>query len=74
MPEQILMKLGMHMHIMEPEPISTAYFINPSHQSLCLYVRPSMVAVPWLSKNVTTASNTHTTTEELCRPYSIKGK
>jgi hypothetical protein len=26
--------------IMAPEPISTAYFINPSHQSVCLYVSP----------------------------------
>jgi hypothetical protein len=23
---------------MAPEPISTAYFINPSHQSLCVYM------------------------------------
>jgi hypothetical protein len=28
-------------YIMAPEPISTAYFINPSHQSVCLYVYPS---------------------------------
>jgi hypothetical protein len=28
------MKLG--MHITAPSPISTAYFINPSHQSMCL--------------------------------------
>jgi hypothetical protein len=32
MPEPIFMKLG--MYIMTPEPISTAYFIDPSHQSL----------------------------------------
>jgi hypothetical protein len=30
------MKLG--MYIMAPEPISAAYFINPFHQSVCLYV------------------------------------
>jgi hypothetical protein len=30
------MKLG--MYIMAPEPISTAYVINPSHQSVCIYV------------------------------------
>jgi hypothetical protein len=35
----IFMKLG--MYIMAPEPTSTAYFINSSHQSLCLYVYPS---------------------------------
>jgi hypothetical protein len=36
MSESISMKLG--MFIMAPEHISTAYFINPSHQSVCLYV------------------------------------
>jgi hypothetical protein len=36
MPEPIFMKLG--MYVMEPESISTAYFINLSHQSMCLYV------------------------------------
>jgi hypothetical protein len=34
MPEPIYMKLG--MYIMALELISTAYFINPSHQSVCL--------------------------------------
>jgi hypothetical protein len=29
------------MCIMTPEPISATYFINPSHQSVCLYVYPS---------------------------------
>jgi hypothetical protein len=38
MPEPVFMKLG--MYIMEPEPISTAYFLISSHQSLCLYVYP----------------------------------
>jgi hypothetical protein len=32
------MKLG--MYIMAPEPISTAYFTNPSHQSVCLHMYP----------------------------------
>jgi hypothetical protein len=35
-PETILMRLV--MHIMAPEPIPRAYFTNPSHQSVCLYV------------------------------------
>jgi hypothetical protein len=35
-PEQIFMKLGVYNT--EPESISTAYFINPSHQSVCPYV------------------------------------
>jgi hypothetical protein len=36
MSEPMFIKLG--MYIMAPEPISTACFINPSHQSVCLYV------------------------------------
>jgi hypothetical protein len=36
MPEPVVMKLG--VYIIASEPISTAYFINPSHQSVCLYV------------------------------------
>jgi hypothetical protein len=35
-PQPILMKAA--MYIMAPEPISTAYYINPSHQSVCLYM------------------------------------
>jgi hypothetical protein len=35
-PEPVFMKLG--MYVMAPEPISTAYVINPSQQSVCLYV------------------------------------
>jgi hypothetical protein len=36
------MKFG--KYIMAPEPISTAYFMNPSNQSVCLYVYPPIVA------------------------------
>jgi hypothetical protein len=43
------MKLG--MHIMAPEPISTAYFINPTHQSMCRYVYPLIVARKRLGKD-----------------------
>jgi hypothetical protein len=42
MPEPIFMKLG--VYIMASEPTSTAYFINPSHHSVCLYV---YTCVPW---------------------------
>jgi hypothetical protein len=35
MPEPIFMILG--THVMETEPISKVYFINPSHRSVCLY-------------------------------------
>jgi hypothetical protein len=36
MPATIFMKLG--MYIIAPEPISTVYLKNSSHQSVCLYV------------------------------------
>jgi hypothetical protein len=39
MAEQIFVKLG--MDIMTTEPISKAYFINPSHQCVYLCVYPS---------------------------------
>jgi hypothetical protein len=38
-PEPVFMKLG--IYVMAPEPIWTAYFINPSHQSVRLYVCPA---------------------------------
>jgi hypothetical protein len=57
------MKLG--VYIMAPEPVSTAYFLNPSHQPVCLYVNPSIVARQRLGKNVTAATNTHVPIEEL---------
>jgi hypothetical protein len=71
MAEPIFMKFG--MYIMAPEPILTAYFINLSHQSACLYMYPLIVARQWLGKNppdvgrqwldknVTAAHNTHGT-------------
>jgi hypothetical protein len=69
------MKLG--MYIMASEHMSTAYFINPSHQSVDLYVylpivawqrlgkNPPVVARQRLGKIVTAATNTHATIEEL---------
>jgi hypothetical protein len=60
------MKLG--MYVMELEPISAEYFINPSPQSVCLYVYPSVVTKQRLGKNVTAATNTQTTIEELLDP------
>jgi hypothetical protein len=56
------MKLG--MHIMELGPISTAYYINPTHQSVRLYVYP-IVPRQGLGENITAATNTHATIEEL---------
>jgi hypothetical protein len=64
MPEPIFMNLG--MNIMEPEHISAAYFINPSHQSLCLLslvgngsakCNPPFDARQRLGKHVSTATN-----------------
>jgi hypothetical protein len=61
--ETVFMKLG--LYTMVPEPVSTAYVINASHQSVCLYL---YVAWQWLGKNVTAAMNTHATIEELLDP------
>jgi hypothetical protein len=52
-------------YIMAPEPISMAYFINPTHQSVCLYVYPPIIARQQLSRNITAAMNTHATINEL---------
>jgi hypothetical protein len=62
MPEPIFMELG--MYVMAHELISTAPSYTPSI-SLCLYVHPLIVAKKWLGKNVTAATNTYVTTEEL---------
>jgi hypothetical protein len=42
MAEPVFMKLG--VYIMAPEPIWTAYSINPSRESVCLYLYPPIVA------------------------------
>jgi hypothetical protein len=57
MPEPIFMKLG--TYIMAPEVISTAYFTNSSHQSVCLHVYPPIVARQRLGQNFTATTNTH---------------
>jgi hypothetical protein len=63
MAEPSFVKLG--MNIMATKPISTACFINPSHQSMCLYAYTSLGARHWFSINVTTAMNTRARTDEL---------
>jgi hypothetical protein len=63
MPEPFFMKLG--TYIIAPEPISTAYFINPSHQSVCLCMYSLIVARQRIGNNVAVATNTHATIEEL---------
>jgi hypothetical protein len=78
MPEPIFMKLG--TYIEAPEPISTAYLKNHSHQSVFLYVYPPIVARQRLGRNVTAVTNTHATIEELLNalfsmwPMSYQGK
>jgi hypothetical protein len=52
------------MYITAPEPVSTAYFINP-YQSVCLHVYPPTVARNRFGKNVTAATNAHERIEEL---------
>jgi hypothetical protein len=49
-----MMRLG--MYIMAPEHTSKAYLINPSHQSACLYVYPSIVTRQRLGKSVPAAT------------------
>jgi hypothetical protein len=61
------MKLGMYEYMKAPEPIAAAYFINPSHQSVSLYVNPLRVATQRLGKNYTLATNTKSTVEQLFR-------
>jgi hypothetical protein len=60
MPKPAFMKIG--MYVLVPEPIWTAYIINASHKSVCLYV---YVVRRQRGKNITAARNTHTTIAEL---------
>jgi hypothetical protein len=49
-----------------------AYFISPSHQSVCLYVYPPIVARQRLGKKFTGATNTHATIELLDASFSMR--
>jgi hypothetical protein len=51
--------MKLDIYVVAPEPISTTYFVNPSHQSVCLYVYSSIVAGQRLGKTVTAATNIH---------------
>jgi hypothetical protein len=58
--------MKINMYVMASELISTAYFINPFHQSVRLDVyNPPIVARQWLGKNIIAATNAHATIEEL---------
>jgi hypothetical protein len=65
---------------MAPDPISTAYFINLSHQSVCLFVFPLIVVRQQIGENVTAATNTYEKIEKLLDasfsmwPFSYQGK
>jgi hypothetical protein len=61
------MKLG--IYIMALDPISKAYFINPSHQSVCLYVYPPLIARQRLGKHVSAATNTCNTGRSVGRVF-----
>jgi hypothetical protein len=61
--EPIFIQLG--MYIVAPEPISTAHFINPSHQSVCLYVYLPTVAWQRLDKIFSASMNKQATLKEL---------
>jgi hypothetical protein len=51
-------------YITATELFSTVYVINPSHQCVCLYVCPTIVARQLLGENVTAATNTQVTIVE----------
>jgi hypothetical protein len=63
MPQPIFVKLG--MYVMAHEHSSIVYFMNPSHQSVCLYMYPRIVARQRLGKNFTAETNKNTTIGEL---------
>jgi hypothetical protein len=50
------MKIDLYMIALQA--ITTAYFINPSHQSVCLWVQPLIVAKQKLGKHVPAAMYT----------------
>jgi hypothetical protein len=69
-PEPIFTKLG--TYITAPELISTAHYINPSHQSVRLYVYPLIVTRQWIDKNAAAATNTYATIELLDASFSVR--
>jgi hypothetical protein len=66
--------------MVEPKHISTAYFINPSYHSVCLFAYRLIFARQQLGKNLTAAKNTHKTVDDLLdawfsmRSVSYQGK
>jgi hypothetical protein len=66
------MKFGMYVLILDP--ISAAYFINPSHQSVCLYVYPPTVASQRFGKHDPASTKNCLRRRFLCSPCRIKRK
>jgi hypothetical protein len=64
MSEAVFMKLG--TYVTAPEPISTVYFLNVSHQPVCLYLYRHIIDRQRFAKNVTVPKNTYATIEALC--------
>jgi hypothetical protein len=64
-PYQLLSAGNLVMYITTRKPISTAFFMNPSHQSVCLYVHLPIVATQWLDENVPVATNTQAIRERV---------
>jgi hypothetical protein len=56
MPEPIFIKHGMYNMVIEP--ISMDYFINPSHQSVCLSMSPHLNARQRFGRNFAEVTNT----------------
>jgi hypothetical protein len=66
------MKAG--TYIMAPGPISTAYFLNSSRQSVGLSVYTPIVARQRFGKHVPAVSKNYRRRHFLCRRCRIKGK
>jgi hypothetical protein len=69
MAEPIFMKLG--MYIMALEPISAAYFINPTRHSVCLYAYPLSLIGNGSVKD-TAVRNKYATTELLDATFFMR--
>jgi hypothetical protein len=70
MPEPIVMKLG--MYIIALEFISTADFINPTHQSVCLYVYLRITARQRLCKDIPATTKNCWRRRFICGPWRVK--
>jgi hypothetical protein len=62
------------MYFMVLKPISPEYFINPSRQSVYVYVHPHIVARQQLGKDVPAAKKDCWRRRFICGPCRIRGK